>query len=132
MGSTTILNEMGDTTIAWTEDADPFFQALIEKKMAEGVSFFIIERDEDGSATGSQVKVSEKNTITERRVIIRDEDRPKVFGTIPDADIRKAVEEGRATPTKTPRGKVTGSRRTKDPKEAAGASTVAVRPRAGG
>lgn len=33
----TLLNEMGDTTIVWTQDRDDEMERIIEKKMAEGV-----------------------------------------------------------------------------------------------
>ena len=39
----TLLNEMGDTTIVWTQDRDDEMERIIEKKMAEGVAFYMIE-----------------------------------------------------------------------------------------
>lgn len=41
--ATTILNQSGDTTIVWTEDRDDEMVEIIRKKMAEGITFFVIE-----------------------------------------------------------------------------------------
>lgn len=40
--ATTLLNLSGDTTIVWDEAEDAKMKAIIEKKMAEGFTFFIV------------------------------------------------------------------------------------------
>lgn len=40
--ATTLLNLSGDTTIVWDEAEDEKMKAIIEKKMAEGFTFFIV------------------------------------------------------------------------------------------
>lgn len=43
MSALTMLNEKGDTTIVWTPDRDDEMEAIIQKKLDEGCTFFIIE-----------------------------------------------------------------------------------------
>ena len=40
--SLTMLNEAGDTTISWSENLDDEMEKIIQKKMDEGCTFFII------------------------------------------------------------------------------------------
>ena len=40
----TLLCEAGDVTLSWTEDKDSEMEEIIRRKMAEGVTFFIVER----------------------------------------------------------------------------------------
>lgn len=39
--SMTLINGTGDTTIAWTEDADEKMKAAIQEKLDQGYTFFI-------------------------------------------------------------------------------------------
>lgn len=111
----TMLNETGDTTIAWTEDMDDEIESIIRKKMDEGCTFFIVEREH-----GTRQKLEEPADARKHRVL-----------AIPDEDMRKFVESG-ATATVTPDSKIKSSRVSRDPKEIAKNDSVGVKPRKGG
>jgi hypothetical protein len=115
MGALTMLNEMGDTTITWSSDRDAEMEKIIEKKMAEGVVFWIIE------PRGARRPMEEFAEAKKTRRL-----------AIPDEDFAKFVESGSGDVVKTPDAKVTRSRRSKVPAEIAKAESVAVRPMRGG
>lgn len=118
MGTTTILNEMGDSTIAWTQEMDDYWEGVIKEMMARGVSFFIVDRESDLRTPLKKPKDARKNNP--RRVAIVDD------------TLRAAVEAGKGNLLPAPEGKIKGSRQTKDAKEAAKTTTVAVKARQGG
>jgi hypothetical protein len=91
LSTTTILNAMGDTTIAWTSDRDDEMAAIIEKKMKEGVSFFIIE--DEGARRKLEAETAEAikaETSARRRI------------AIPDEDFLRFVQTGAGVEMKTP------------------------------
>lgn len=120
MGSTTILNVMGDTTIAWTPDRDAEMAAIIAKKMKEGVTFFIIDEEGARSQLEATTAAAIKKAVPRRRI------------AIPDADMLKFVESGAGTEMKTPETRRGRPRLSKDAAEVAGSHSVAVQQRAGG
>jgi hypothetical protein len=114
----TMLNEAGDTTIAWTPDRDEEMEAIIAKKMKEGCAFFIIED------RGLRMPLTDPADATKTRHL-----------AIPDADFLRFVETappGTAAAVTTPKAPAKRPRQTKDPKEAARSQTVGVRQRTGG
>ncbi len=111
----TMLNESGDTTISWTEDLDDEIERIIQKKMDEGCTFFIIEREH-----GARRKLDDAADARKHRAL-----------AIPDDDLRKFVEGG-ATATVTPDAKITKSRKAANANEVAKNDSVGVRPRKGG
>lgn len=113
----TMLNESGDTTIAWTEDLDDEIEKIIEKKMSEGCTFFIIEREH-----GTRMKLEEPTDARKHRAL-----------AIPDEDLRKFVDGGAtATVHPTPKEKITNSRISRDAKEVAKSNSVGVKQRKSG
>jgi hypothetical protein len=112
----TVLNECGDTTISWSEDRDAEMEAIIAKKMAEGVTFFIIE-----PRRGARRKLNDAADAMKHRAL-----------AIPDEDLRKFVEAGSGSAGPTPDEPVRGSRISRDPKEVAKSHAVAAKPRKGG
>lgn len=115
MGALTMLNESGDTTVAWTSDRDEEMARIIEKKMAAGVTFFVIED------RGLRTKAESASDAMRTRQL-----------AIPDEDLLKFVEEGKGEALPTPKAKITGSRRSKNAKEVATRHSVGVRQRVGG
>jgi hypothetical protein len=116
MRSLTMLNESGDTTISWTEDLDSEIEKIIKKKMAEGVTFFIIEREH-----GARMKLEKPKDARKYRAL-----------AIPDDDLRKFVESGAAVADDTPSEPIKNSRISRDAKEVAKGKSVGVQPRRGG
>ncbi len=119
MRALTMLNERGDTTISWTPDRDDEMEALIEKKMQEGVTFFII------ADRGLRWPLKEAGDAKHHRHL-----------AIPDEDFRKFVEAGQAAGTSdavpTPSEPVKSVRKAKTAKEVATGHSVGVRQRRGG
>lgn len=119
MGALTMLNECGDTTIAWTPDRDHEMEQIIQKKMDEGVMFYVID-----PRMGTRARLTEAGEANRHRLL-----------AIPDEDMIKFVSSGTpgtAAAVATPEKPARNPRRTKNAKEAAKSETVAVRPRAGG
>lgn len=124
----TFLNERGDTTLVWTADRDHEMESVVEKKMAEGVIFYLID-----PRFGTRETLRDVGDITRHRML-----------AIPDADFAKFVgmatvgapSPESSTPTagvvETPRAPAKGARRAKSAKEVASGESVAVRPRRGG
>lgn len=119
--ATTILNEAGDTTIVWTEDRDDEMEAIIAKKMAEGVTFFIIEPRFHGLLPAKRTPLSDATEARKYRSL-----------SVPDEDFRKFVEAGSGEAVPTPAAKTKGARRSKSAKEVAQSESVGVRQLKGG
>ena len=117
----TMLNEAGDTSISWTEDRDLEMQSIIEKKMAEGVTFFIVVRGRGQTLTKRGPKLEDAADASKQRSLI-----------IPDEDLRKFVEAGSGKAVATPTGKITKSRVSRNAKEISKSETVGVKQRRGG
>ena len=90
--------------------------AAIEKKMAEGVTFFIIEREH-----GSRQKLESVIDAFKHRAL-----------AIPDDDLRKFVESGAAIAEPTPIEPIKNSRVSRNPKEVAKSKSIGVKARRGG
>lgn len=112
---TTMLNERGDTTIYWSEDRDYEVERIIEKKMAEGCVFFLIED------RGLRTKLQDPKDARRHRAL-----------AIPDEDWAKFVGEGGGDAVKTPDAPVKTIRKAKTAKEVASAQSVHVKPMRGG
>ena len=123
--SLTMLNQSGDTTVTWEPENDEAMMAIIEKKMAAGVSFFIVPMTKTGKPDKRKKPVKVENAEQARRARAV---------SIPDADLAKFVSEGLGDVIKAPeqpmsRGSV---RRARTPREAVDNHTVGVAPRRGG
>lgn len=123
MRTLTMLNENGDTTIAWTPDRDEEMVEIIKKKMEEGVSFFIVEPQAEGLLAPQLTELKKADDAMKHRAL-----------TIKDEDLAKFVSSGSgavipssAAPTK---GKQV--RRSEDAGKIASSSSVAVKPLRGG
>jgi len=112
----TMLNERGDTTISWTPDRDEEMEAIIQKKMDEGVTFFVIEREH-----GARMKLEKPADAMQHRAL-----------AIPDEDLSKFVASGSGTAIATPDSPVRKSRVSRSAKEVASSKSVGVKPRRGG
>lgn len=95
----TILNETGDTTIVWTDDRDAEMEAIIRKKMAEGITFFIIEPRFYGLLPPKKTQLTDAADASKHRAL-----------SIPDADFARFVESGSGEAVRTPPAPVKGGR----------------------
>ena len=115
-----MMNESGDTTISWTPDRDGEVEAIIEKKMAAGCVFFVVDK-----GTGLRQKLADASTAMKYRTL-----------AIPDEDWRTFVgdhqEDGTVTPLPTAAKPAKTVRRAKTAREVATSDTVGMKPRRGG
>lgn len=123
--SLTMLNQSGDTSITWEPENDEAMMAIVEKKMAAGVSFFIVPMTKAGKPDKRKkpIKVESAEQARAARAV-----------SIPDADLAKFVSDGLGDVAPSPaqplaRGSV---RRAKSPREVVDNHTVGVAPRRGG
>lgn len=119
----TMLNERGDTTIEWEADEDDAMRQIIEKKIAAGVTFYIIAKRKPGQKgrIAGPKKLKTAAEAMKHRAL-----------SIPDADFSKFVLEGhgRAVPTSSEPAQTV--RRAKSASEVASGHSVGVAPRRGG
>jgi hypothetical protein len=117
----TMLNEMGDTTFIWTEDQDEAWKEIIEKKMQEGVVFFIVEPRFKGLLPPKKTEVKRWQDAQKHRAIM-----------IKDEDLMKMVESGAGSMVSTPDSAAKTRKRASSAAEAASSETIATRQRQGG
>lgn len=117
----TMLNEQGDQTIVWTDDRDDEMTRIIEKKMAEGITFFVIEPRFFGLLPPKRTPLANASEARKHRAL-----------SIRDEDFAAFVGEGHGDVVATPTKPVRGSRISRDAKEVAGSESVGVRPMRGG
>ncbi len=116
MRALTLLNQSGDQTLVWTEDRDDDMERIIEKKMAEGCTFFLIE-----PRFGTRTKLKDARDASKTRMV-----------AIPDEDFSKFVSAGSADVIKTPDAPAVVKKRAKTAKEVAAGESVGIKKRAGG
>jgi hypothetical protein len=118
----TILNQQGDVTLVWEEEDDDKIIPVIEKKLAEGFAFFIIEPRLMGLMKPKKVRLTDAEEARRHRALaIRDED---LAGFLRAGDTAVTV--------RTPASRVRGSRKSTSASEIAAAESVAVQPMRGG
>lgn len=117
----TMLNELGDTTLAWDESADAEMLEVIRRKMAEGITFFLIEPRLEGLASPTKTPLSEpEEALKHRAVSIRDE------------DLARFVSTGKVRAIRTPRKPAVMVKIADTAEEAVRGETVATRRHSGG
>ncbi len=118
----TILNETGDVTITWEAENDERMLPIIEKKMKEGITFFLIEPRNGGLSppdTSKPLKKT-KDALKHRALSMKDE------------DFEAMVTEGKADLIKTPDAPARTVRKASTASEVVQAESVGVQPRRGG
>lgn len=114
--SLTLLNEMGDLSIVWEEDKDDAMAEIIQKKLDQGIRFFIIE-----PFTKKQIQVTKLEDVKGRQI------------NVPDEDIEKLFTDGKVGLIKRITGTVINTlHASSNPKEIASNHAVAVRQFQGG
>lgn len=120
-GSLAMLNESGHTMISWTDDLDDEMEKIVEKKMAEGVTFFTIEPRFFGLLPSKKTRLTDAAEARKHRAL-----------SIPDEDFARFVESDGAAAVKTPAAPVAGAMIERDPKKVAKSQSVGVKPMKGG
>ena len=119
--SLTLLNEYGDQVITWSEDRDEEIEAIIQKKMDEGMTFYIIEPRAWGLLPPKRTPLENFGDALKHRAL-----------SIKDADFAAFCGEGKGEVVATPAAPVKTVRRGKTAKEVAKSESVGVQPRRGG
>jgi hypothetical protein len=120
MSSIILLNEAGDVTITWSEEHEEHMRELIEKKLKDGYSFFLIESLVFGLIK-QEVKVTSIDQITKgSKLVLRDEDAIKLF------------ESGHINIEKNTNQKLKAGKRLHKADDILKSNSVAIRPIAGG
>lgn len=119
--SLTLLNGSGDSSIAWSEENDAVMEKIIAKKMAEGVSFFIVRPKILGLIPAGKRKAKSVDDAMKGRAV-----------SVRDRDFASVISDGTAHLVKRPEGGTHEGTITRDPKRAARSHTVAVGAMAGG
>jgi hypothetical protein len=78
----TLLNNSGDSTITWEKQNDDVMRTLIEKKMGEGMAFFVIHPKALGFIPRPKSRISDVDDIMKRRSIsVKDDDFAEIIAS---------------------------------------------------
>lgn len=110
-----LMNESGDVTITWTQEHEAEMRGLIEKKIKEGYSFFLVEKK--FKFFNQKTKITSVDQIQRgSKILLRDEDAIRLFS------------EGKIQVEKNDAVELTAGKRLDDADEVLKSDTVAVRP----
>lgn len=131
----TFLNLTGDLTISWDASNEAAMLALVEQKMKEGYSFFVLKPRVLSLLGKKKVKASLNEIAAAGSAVVDDETFYRMMDKLKlhDPAVEAAVASGKAKLTKSdaPVNKDT-IRRAKDPADVVRHQTVAIRPIVGG
>jgi hypothetical protein len=117
----TLLNNSGDSTITWEKNNDEVMRALIEKKMAEGMAFFIIQPKALGFIPRPKSRISDVEEIMKRRSV-----------AVKDEDFAEIIAAGMAGVTERPEIDTERAEQSYDAAQIARSQSVGVMPMRGG
>lgn len=120
--SLTVLNMSGDSTLAWSPELDATMRELIERKMKEGFTFFILKK--------RRILPDRKQRVTDVEQAMKS--RSLVMA---DEDFAAIVAHGGARLVKTPSSdplRPGDTSMSRDPAAIAASQSVAVRQMRGG
>ena len=125
MGQIQYLNEFGDMTIRWKEEADERMLSIIQKQIDRGITFWEVEKRAFGLLPSKKTEIKSIHDIKDKRVLsLRDEDFERLF-----------VEglAGVADPSPQQDVSIAPSKRLKTARQVVKAtSSIAMKPLAGG
>lgn len=132
----TFLNMTGDVTISWDASNEATMLALVEQKMKEGYSFFVLKPRFLSILGKKKVRATSLKEVAEAgSAVVDDAEFHRMMAKLKlhDPAVEAAVASGKASITKS-EGAVDRDtiRRAKDPQEVVRQQTVAVRPIVGG
>lgn len=129
----TWLNMSGDITITWDSENEAAILALVEKKMKEGFSFFILKPRLLGLLGHKKVvATSVQDVKSAGRAVVQDADFNALVSRMHDADVSELVHQGRAHLARAASSQKESTRRAMSAAEVLCHQTVAVRPVVGG
>ena len=96
--SITFLNLSGDVTITWDKSNEEQILALIEEKMRQGFSFFILKPRALGILPPKKVRAKSMAQVARAgQVRVADEDVQRILAShVHDTDVQGAVQSGAA------------------------------------
>jgi hypothetical protein len=118
----TLLNGSGDTTIAWDDSEDESMRELIEEKMKEGWSFFIIT-----PRLGGLLPPKKKPLLSMRQL---DQDERSIG--LDGAKLVNLLKSGKVRSVERDKEKIETVARAATADDVIGAKAVAVKPKRGG
>lgn len=125
--SITLLNRSGDVTISWDDNDKDAVAELIDKKIADGYSFFIV-REPGARGAPPKLKAGESlNRAVLNKLLVSN----TVAGEqLDDADLMVAMQNKLIVFSRTKRepGPITTTRRASNGQEVVSARSVAIRP----
>ncbi len=121
MPSLTLLDASGDTTIVWDEDTEDKMLEIIQKKMDEGIVFYIVKPSRIPLIPSRNVRAKKVADIKKAGAVV-----------IKDADLDALFRDGVISTVKAPEGDLQTVGRAKTAREVSKNHTVAVRPQRGG
>jgi hypothetical protein len=122
--SLVLLNERGDTTLTWNEDQDDAIEEIVRRKMAAGVTFYIVPKRKPGQRgrVAGAKKLTDPANAREHRAL-----------SIPDDDFSKFVLEGKGEAIQSPAPqKIENAKRATSAREVARGHSIGVQQRRGG
>jgi hypothetical protein len=123
--SLTILNLSGDSTLAWGPDNDALMRDIVERKMREGFSFFVMERRWTGLLPDRKALVTDiDKAMASRKLTMADD----LFASIVTDSGVQLVR----TPSREGGVRIGDAQMTRDPAVVASSQCVAVRHPVGG
>lgn len=120
MRSMTMLDQTGDTTIVWDEDTEKALMPIIEKKMREGVVFYLIKPRKLSFLPPKKVKAKKIEEIQKAGAV-----------SINDEALSDLFQKGMITTGKGDQ-EIEVIKRAESANEVASSHSVAVRPQRGG
>lgn len=131
--SITWLNWSGDVTITWDENSRESIEHLVEQKMAEGYSFFILKPRMLSFLGDKRIKVKGLGDLKQAKgLVLTDEQVRNLAESVGDPEVAQVLAKSQATLVKAPEGTQQTVRRATTVREITQHQTIAVRPIAGG
>lgn len=120
IGSMRLMCPGGDVTLAWDEDSEERMIATIQKKMDEGMSFFVVQPRLGGIIPAKRTKVTKRTDLSKFNAVV-----------VSDADFADLITSNAVTASSSS-GPIETTHRAETAKEVARSNTVATRPLKGG
>lgn len=132
--SITFLNSTGDITISWEKDKENEMLALIDKKMKDGYTFFLLKPRAGGLLGNKKVPAENLEQIRQAgSVVVPDALAKAVVMNLGDSDVSTAVAAGSASLVSTVKKTTMDTvRRATSAAEVVASQSVAIRPISGG
>lgn len=128
--SITFLNWSGDVTITWDAQNAEAIKKLVEQKMKENYSFFILKPRCLSFLGNKKVPLRNSNDLANAKgLVVPDATAAEFMKSVRDEDVAQALHKGQAVPAKAPKAVEHATvRRAKSASEVLSNQTVAVRP----